>query len=233
VIAGVIALIILLTLAAHALTFWTDLACDLTTERRRLAGLIASVDATLSPSISAASPRISARQLEALGRSFAGSTEALKDSLTQVGEEIRNSLDTGPGSRFAKSLDSWTAAAATLAAATATLRIPAEALREFLGAQKDITAKQLQLSVEVGALIKQVQDFTKAASEGAHLHRGVEADVARAAQRLGETLAYFQGRVSTLDGTLQALHSATRTGSPDTAVSDNDDWSFDSPRGMP
>jgi hypothetical protein len=223
VIAGVIALIILMTFISHALTFLTEQACDLSAERRQLARLLASVELRVSSSISAQDQVINSRQLEVLGRSFSGGTAALQDTLTRVGDEIRTSLDTGPGSRFGESLDGWTAAAAALVAATDTLRAPAEALREFLQTQNGIIDAQLQLSRGMGDLVAQIKDYTKATAEGAHLRRGVESDVARAAQKLGETLTYFENRVSKLDAALQAIQSTAQTGSQSSDTS-NDYW---------
>lgn len=210
VIAGIVFVIILLTLTAHAVEFWIDSVCDLSAERRRLVPLLAEASLAVSRPPNSAGPAIGVQDLAMLGRSFANSTGALETRLNQLGNEIHNSLESGPGSRFATSLDAWTAAAGALAEATRTLAVPAEALREFLGAQEQITGAQRDLNQHIRSLIAQLQDSTKAASEAAHLQRGVASDTAKAMLSLNDTLPHFENRLGTLDGMMQDLRTSTR-----------------------
>ena len=211
VIAGIVFFIILLTLAAHALEFWADTVCDLSAERRRLVPLLAEASVAVAQPPNAGGPVLGAQDLARLGRSFANSTGKLQTQLTELGQEIHTSLSTGPGSRFAQSLDAWTTAAGALAEVTRTLAVPAEALSEFIGAQREITDAQRSMNQQIKSLITQLQDGAKAANEAAHLQRGVASDTARAMLSLSDTLPRFENRLGTLDGMVQDLRSSTRT----------------------
>jgi hypothetical protein len=226
-IVGLISGIIFLTLVIYVLAFWSDLVCDLSAERQELAGILPDIDARLSRPARAPGRAVSVEYLENLGASFAKTTEEIKGSLAKLGEEIRESLKAGPVNRLAEAVNGWAKAVDGLVKAT-----------EILNKQSDIITAQMEISKGIRGLIAQIQSFTKAATESAQLHRGVGMDMVRTAQQLAETLAYFEGRVATLHGALQAMNAATRTGRTNAAdynaAEDSSDWdnSYDGLAGL-
>ena len=115
----------------------------------------------------------------------------LQHQLTRTTERLKTTLDTGPSSRFAASLEAWNAAAEEFSRVAPTLKAPDELLQEFVEMRQELTEENARLIKTIGALIAQVQHATTAMGQESQQHHAVADQVSFLSRQMGQSMERF------------------------------------------
>ncbi|WP_433824584.1 hypothetical protein ACQP2E_20800 [Actinoplanes sp. CA-015351] len=190
IVCGAIVVVILVTLGLHA---WDDVVERRTSQaalRDRLGRALVAATLALADDAIEIQP-VPAADIQRLGYYLSTAISGLEEELRRTGEELKNSLDTGPASRFAQALEGWSAAASNFSAIAPSLMAPAAMLQDFVQIRKDLTEENLRLMNVMRSLVLQVQQATESLSTEAQAHHGVANRVLDLSREVGRTLDSF------------------------------------------
>ena len=221
-VALIIALVICSTLAAH---FWNariDSANSRTRERAHLADLLAEGTLLLTQ---VRSPRgtFTRADIERMVHGFYENSDRLSAALRESGEQISDSLQSGPASVLGKALNEWSAAAAALRELGQSLTVPTSVLNQLSELERELAASSVRLSSDVEGLVGQLGEHTEAAGREAVAHMQMARNVSDASDEVHRALDTLSLRLETLGGLVDELRLAVeqaRGPGPD----DPDDW---------
>ena len=206
VVALAVFFVVALTLGVHA-AHRVPATLSRQAEREELGGWLA-VATLLTSAGSAAGPPVTARDLSRLAPRLGTASTALASALEKTTRQIADAVDSGPGSRLHEAIDEWTATARELRRTTEALATPAEAVKTLEQLQKGMHADSRNLQERIGVLVGQLESATQKSEAEAQSHREIALEVARSAERLGETLEVFRERTESLSELVERLRYA-------------------------
>jgi len=210
----IIAFIIGCTAVAH---FWrdqVDAVNSRASDRDQLAGLLTEGTLLLTKISQPGTSSFNRTDVRRMVQGFYDTTGRLTSALQETaqhiegtGKQIEDALRTGPGSRLAKALDDWSAAAVALRDLGHSLTAPTEVLAKLAELQRLVDVSSLRMESGIQGLIGQLGEYTQAAGEEAAAHIRMANNVSVATHQvraaldtLGERLERLSVLVAELRG---------------------------------
>lgn len=205
-VAFIVFVIIALTLAAHLLgSRHTATQAD---DRAALAQDLAMATVLVGRVEVEGEVQLTKRQVRDFAARIGASNSALVSALKDTGQTIAGAVKTGPGSHLHSALTEWTQAARALKDMGTALQAPAETLSALIALHETVVADGRALQGSLSSLIGQLDQATQRAEADAQSHREVAGEVARSAERLGESLDVFRERTESLSELVAQLRYA-------------------------
>ena len=216
-IAGLVAMVIVLTLVLHTARAREDRAAHRLAQHRAGLGtalasatLLLSRQASTGPVVTWESLREVADQLSRGTSAFADqlsrSTSAFAELVTSLGAEVREALQ-ATDERFGQALSEWTAAAHGLTAMGARIAATEAVLAELTRLQQSVAAGDEQLRANIDRLVAQLEHASQVAAAEDESRRQVAERLVQANERLGATLPHLGGWTRVLEETLNRLRT--------------------------
>ncbi|NUT95511.1 MAG: hypothetical protein HOY78_26125 [Saccharothrix sp.] len=205
-VAFTVLLIIGLTLAAHLLNHRS--AASRTASRAALAQDLALATVLVGRVEVAGEVQLTKRQVRDFAARIGASNSALVGALKDTGDTIAGAVRTGPGSHLHSALSEWTEAARALKDMGSALQAPAETLAALIALHETVVSDGRVLQGSLTSLVDQLDQATQRAEADAQSHREVAGEVARSAERLGESLDVFRERTESLSELVAQLRYA-------------------------
>lgn len=208
----IIAFIIGCTAVAH---FWRnqiDTSNSRASQRDQLGGLL--VEGTLlltkisQPGTSSFNRTDIRRMMQGFYDTTGQLTSALQETAQHIegtGKQIEEALRTGPGSRLAKALDDWSAAAMALRDLGRSLTAPTEVLAKLAELQRLVDVSSLRMENGIQGLIGELGEYTQAAGEEAAAHIRMANDVSAATHQVRAALDTLGERLERLGVLVEEL----------------------------
>ena len=218
-VAVIIALIIGCTLVAH---FWharIDGANSLDRQRTELADLLCQGTLLLAQ-VRRPPGTFTRDDIERMVEGFYENSGQLSAALLTSGQQISDSLQSGPASLMGKALKEWASAAEALRDLGRSLTVPTSVLNKIAELEHDLAASSVRLSSDVHDLVGQLGEHTEAAGREAVAHMQMARNVSDATDEVHRALDTLSLRLETLGGLVDELRLAVEQN----RGSDPDDW---------
>jgi hypothetical protein len=189
-VSAAVLLVIAMTIGLHIGEARAEQRASRAALRDRLARVLAKTSLSLTEEARHLAP-VPAEDIQRLGYVMGNSIAELKDQLIRTGDQLRMSLDTGPGSKLAEALEGWSSAAHEFSAIAPTLAAPAQTLDHFVRIRQSLTDENLRMMNALGALVTQMQHSTTTIGEEAQAHHGVAGRVYELTVEVGHVLDEF------------------------------------------
>jgi len=186
----VILLVILVTAGLHTWEGFTLARASRADLRARLSRAFIAASLELDADARRRQP-VPVADVRELGRYLAVSVGGLQNELKRSTDRLKATLDTGPASRFAQSLQVWSDAAQRFSAIAPALTAPAELLQDFVEIRKELAEENVRLMKTIGALITQVQHASAAMGQESQEHHAVAENVYRLSVAMGQSMEEF------------------------------------------
>lgn len=191
VVAGVVLLVIVLTVVAHLLRDWHER--PVRDRRLRLSALLAEANLALNRRLSSA-PDVTKAELAGVARQIAASSHDLEKAMLKASEEIMTAVDTGPGSKLDQMFQKWTAAADRLTELGTRLTGTQEVVKQLKETQEALAGMSGRISTETARLLQAMQTERDVSGQEAFAHREIAAEVSEATRRLGDAMTGLNER---------------------------------------
>lgn len=205
-VAFIVFVIIALTLAAHV--FGNRHTAARAEDRAALGRDLAMATVLVGRVEVEGEVQLTKRQVRDFAARIGASNTALVSALKDTGRTIAGAVETGPGSHLHNALGEWTQAARALRDMGSALQAPAETLAALIALHETVVADGRTLQGSLTSLIGQLDQATQRAEADAQSHREVAGEVARSAERLGESLDVFRERTESLSELVAQLRYA-------------------------
>jgi len=215
----IITLIIVSTLAAHVWHARIDAANSRAREREHVADLLAQGTLLLAQ-VRRPAGTFTRADIERMVQGFYENSGQLSAALRESGQQISDSLQSGPASLMEKALKEWSAAAAALRDLGESLKVPTVVLDKLSELQRDLAVSSVRLSSGVDSLVGQLGEHTEAAGREAVAHMQMARDVSGATDEVRRALDTLSLRLETLGGLVDELRLAVEQA----RGPDPDDW---------
>jgi hypothetical protein len=219
IVAVIITLIIVSTLAAHVWHARIDAANSRAREREHVADLLAQGTLLLAQ-VRRPAGTFTRADIERMVQGFYENSGQLSAALRESGQQISDSLQSGPASLMEKALKEWSAAAAALRDLGESLKVPTVVLDKLSELQRDLAVSSVRLSSGVDSLVGQLGEHTEAAGREAVAHMQMARDVSGATDEVRRALDTLSLRLETLGGLVDELRLAVEQA----RGPDPDDW---------
>ncbi|HEV2259554.1 MAG TPA: hypothetical protein VGS06_41100 [Streptosporangiaceae bacterium] len=219
IVAVVIALIIGCTLVAHVWHARIDAANSRSRERGHVADLLAEGTLLLAR-VRRPAGTFTRADIERMVQGFYENSAQLSAAVRASGQQISDSLQSGPASLMEKALKEWSAAAGSLRDLGASLQVPAAVLDKLAELERDLAASSVRLSSDITSLVGQLSEHTEAASREAAAHLQMARNVSGATDQVQRALDTLRSRLETLGGLVDELRLAVEQA----RSRDPDDW---------
>jgi hypothetical protein len=185
VVAGVILLIVLLTVVTYLARIRLDR--ELRERRQALAVYLAEANLLLSRRRLNA-PGVTKDELLALGNQITNSTERLHETMSKVAADLARSADTGPGSRLEQMFTEWVAAARELRQFGDRMEGTQELLGRLGQVQNSLGQMAQRLGGETERMVKALAAERTQSSQEAFAQRELATELHESSQVLGEAM---------------------------------------------
>ncbi|MBV9448178.1 MAG: hypothetical protein JO345_20025 [Streptosporangiaceae bacterium] len=206
-VALLIALVIGTTLAAHLLRGRIESANSRASEREILADLLAEGTLLLTQ-VRRPAGTFTRADIDHMVQGFYDNSDRLAAALRESGQQISDSLQSGPASLMEKALKEWSASAIALRDLGQSLTVPSTVLNKLSELERDLAASSVRLSSDVGGLVGQLGEHTEAAGREAIAHMQMARDVSSATDEVRRALDTLTIRLETLGGLVDELRLA-------------------------
>jgi hypothetical protein len=207
IVALIIALIIGCTLAAHVWYGRIESANSLDRQRTELADLLCQGTLLLAQ-VRRPAGTFTRADIERMVEGFYKNSSKLSDALLESGQQISDSLQSGPASLLHKALKEWSGAAEALRDLGRSLTVPTSVLSKITELERDLAATSVRLSSDVQGLVGQLGEHTEAAGREAVAHMQMARDVSNATDEVRRALDTLSIRLETLGGLVDELRLA-------------------------
>jgi hypothetical protein len=204
IVALVIVLVICCTVVAH---FWHDRIDSANSRDRQRADLadLLCQGTLLLAQVRKPAGTFTRADIERMVEGFYENSGRLSAALLESGQQISDSLQSGPVSLLGKALKEWSGAAEALRDLGRSLTVPTSVLSKLAELERDLAASSVRLSSDVQGLVGQLGEHTEAAGREAVAHMQMARDVSNATDEVRRALDTLSLRLETLGGLVDEL----------------------------
>lgn len=192
VVAGVVLVVIFLTIIAHLVRASYDRSVQ--QRQQLLAVLLGEASVVISQSLLAGSTNVSRADLTTIGTQMAASAQSLQEALSKSSADIVAAVNTSPGSRLHDMFERWTAAARELSEFGNRLQHTEETVTQLRETQTALAAMAQQIGGETQRLLNAFALERDLSRQADHAHRDVADTVRASAVHLEDALKGLNNR---------------------------------------